>query len=134
LVYQKDPQPGSSSFNDFAPISRASLIYREIEFLNPLSGIEINSSSAPRNYELHQNYPNPFNPSTNIKFDILMSGNIKITVYDIAGKQVAVLLNKHLSPGTYETNWNADGFASGLYFYSLEAEGFKETRKMLLIK
>jgi len=134
LVYQKDPQPGSSSYSDVAPVSRASLVYREIDFLNPLSGVEFTSSTAPNNYTLYQNYPNPFNPSTNIKFDIPKSGNVRITVYDITGKQIAELLNQNLSPGTYETNWDADGFGSGVYFYSLEAEGFKETRKMLLIK
>lgn len=134
LVYQKDPQPGSSSFNDAAPVSRASLVYREIEFLNPLSGIEFTGSTAPNIYTLHQNYPNPFNPSTNIKFDIPKSGNVRITVYNITGKQIAELLNQDLSPGTYETSWDADGFASGVYYYRFEADGFSKTNKMLLVR
>ncbi|MCB0722798.1 MAG: T9SS type A sorting domain-containing protein [Ignavibacteriae bacterium] len=134
LVYQKDPQPGSFAFNDLAPLSRATLIYREIEYLNPLTGTGFTNSSIPGKFILYQNYPNPFNPSTSIRFDIPKSGNVRILIYDISGKLVETLIDESLSPGTYEINWNGDRFASGVYFYSLEAEVFKQTRKMLLVK
>ena len=135
MVYQKDPQPGTSApdASDMAPLSRSTLVYREYEFIWEMTAITGNGVLT-ENYRLHQNYPNPFNPATNIKFEIPKSGNVKLRVYNIAGKLVAELLNQNLSPGTYETNWNGDGFASGVYYYRLEAEGFKETRKMLLIK
>ena len=99
-----------------------------------VTGISPIGNNTPESFNLYQNYPNPFNPATNLKFDIPKSGNVRISVYDITGKLVTELLNQNLSPGTYETNWNAKGYASGVYFYSMEAEGFKETRKMLLIK
>ncbi|MCB0723564.1 MAG: T9SS type A sorting domain-containing protein [Ignavibacteriae bacterium] len=136
-VYQKDPQPGTSApdHNDNAPLSRSSLIYREIELTVPLLNIINNlSEQIPESYKLQQNFPNPFNPSTNIRFDIPKSGNVRILIYDISGKLVETLIDESLSPGTYEINWNGDRFASGVYFYNLEAEGFNQTRKMLLIK
>jgi photosystem II stability/assembly factor-like uncharacterized protein len=95
------------------------------------------SNKVPDGYSLKQNYPNPFNPSTTIKFDVPVSAemqNIKLTVYDITGKEAAVLLNKPLSPGSYEVLWNSSGYASGVYFYKLTAGSFTETRKMVLSK
>ncbi|MCB0722799.1 MAG: T9SS type A sorting domain-containing protein [Ignavibacteriae bacterium] len=92
------------------------------------------NNTVPKTFRLYQNYPNPFNPSTNIRFGIANSSNVKISIYDVTGKLIEVLVNQKLSAGTYEIQWNADGFASGVYFYSLEAEGFNQTRKMLLIK
>ena len=99
-----------------------------------LTNINQISASTPESFKLYQNYPNPFNPSTNIKFDIPKSGNVKIAVYDIAGKLVTELLNQNLSPGTYITSWNADGYASGVYYCRLETDGFSKTNKMLLVR
>ena len=87
----------------------------------------------------NQNYPNPFNPSTLIKFDIPNGAkneksNVKIVIYDVLGKQVAVLLDEKLSPGTYEVDWDASDYPSGVYFYSLSSESVVQTRKMVLIK
>lgn len=99
-----------------------------------VTGISPIGTGIPGSFSLYQNYPNPFNPATKIKFDIPKSGNVKLAVYDIAGKEITELVNQNLSPGSYITSWNAEGRASGVYFYSLEAEGYKENRKMLLIK
>lgn len=91
-------------------------------------------TEIPSGFSLSQNYPNPFNPVTKIKFAIPRSSPVKVVIYDILGRKVTSLINQKLSSGTYETQWDGSGYASGVYFYSLEAEGFKETRKMLLIK
>ena len=94
-------------------------------------------NEVPDEFSLEQNYPNPFNPSTTIKFDVPGSAetqNIKLNVYDITGKEVAVLLNKPLSPGSYEVVWNSSGYASGVYFYRLTSGSFSETKKMVLSK
>lgn len=96
--------------------------------------IQAITSEIPSEFTLYQNYPNPFNPITKIKFAIPKVSNVKISIYDILGRKVTSLINQKLQSGTYETQWNAGGFASGVYFYSLEAEGYKETRKMLLVK
>ena len=92
------------------------------------------SSEVPDNFVLNQNYPNPFNPSTNITFSIPKSSLVTLKVYDISGKEVSVLVNENLQSGTYNADWNASGFATGLYFYTIEADGFRQTRKMILTK
>lgn len=85
-------------------------------------------------YELSQNYPNPFNPTTNFEFKIADFGFVKLTIYDIMGKEVAVLINKEMNAGTYNVTFDASTLTSGTYFYKLEAGDFSETKKMLMIK
>lgn len=92
------------------------------------------SSEVPANYSLYQNYPNPFNPTTNIKFAVTKSGLVSLKVYDLAGKEVSTLVNESMAPGTYEYKFNATNLSSGIYFYTLKANGYSETKKMMLIK
>lgn len=92
------------------------------------------SSQIPNNFYLEQNYPNPFNPETKIRFSIPKSGNIKIIIYNLQGKEIEILLNKKLDIGDYETSWNGSKYPSGVYFYRLEAGNFVDTKKMILIK
>jgi hypothetical protein len=104
-----------------------------------VTGIQPVSNKIPVSFKLYQNYPNPFNPVTKIKFDIPAVGvqytePLRLVIYDILGREVTVLVNKELKPGTYEVNWNADNNASGIYFYSLQTDGFFESKKMALIK
>ncbi len=94
----------------------------------------IGSNNNPLSYALEQNYPNPFNPSTSIKYSIPKQSFVRLVIYDISGKEVAVLSNDVKQAGSYEAVFNASGFASGVYFYNIEAEGFKETKKMVLVK
>jgi len=103
--------------------------------LSPLTGIE-NNNQIPKTFSLEQNYPNPFNPSTKILFTIPGSSVAQtfLSVYDVLGKHVATLVNGQLKPGTYSVEWNANNYPSGVYFYKIEAEGFRDTKKMLLIK
>lgn len=107
-------------------------------------------SSIADKYYLSQNYPNPFNPVTKIRFSISNSNSpleggmggdhVKLKIYDVLGKEVVTLFNEHLKPGSYEKEWNASGFASGIYFYQLTisneqlAEVYRDTKKMVLIK
>ena len=98
------------------------------------------SSAIPENFSLKQNYPNPFNPVTKLEFEISNPGFVSLKVFDLTGKEVAVLINENLSPGSYETEFNAgnsgqgNNFASGVYFYKLEADGFVQTKRMMLLK
>ncbi len=106
---------------------------------SPLTGVEDNNNSLSYSFNLEQNYPNPFNPSTIIKYSIAEVTNVKLTIYDILGREVITLINSELHPGAYSMIWNAtDKFGkkvtSGIYFYSLEAGKFTKTNKMLLIK
>jgi len=85
---------------------------------------------------LYQNYPNPFNPVTKIKFDVPASSksNIKITIFDILGKEVDVLVNENLEAGQYTVDWNSTNIASGIYFYEMKAGQFRDIKKMIVVK
>jgi hypothetical protein len=87
-----------------------------------------------------QNYPNPFNPSTLIKFNVPVDSRIRgndkvlLKIYDIIWKEIETLVNEKLQPGSYSVEWNASQYPSGVYFYSLVAGEFRESRKMILLK
>jgi hypothetical protein len=100
---------------------------------NPV-GIHNISNEIPNEFSLEQNYPNPFNPATNIKFNIPKAGIVKLVIYDVLGKQAAELVNGQYNAGSYKVDFDASTFASGVYFYRIDTEGFSDTRKMMLIK
>jgi type IX secretion system substrate protein/beta-propeller repeat-containing protein len=99
-----------------------------------INGIKPISNEVPSKFSLTQNYPNPFNPVTSFRFDVPLAANVNITIYDITGKEISVLFNGNLKPGKYQATWNADGFASGVYFYKLTSAAFSQTKKMVLSK
>ncbi len=99
----------------------------------PPIGITSNSSIVPSEFFLYQNYPNPFNPSTMIKYDIPKDAVVKVKVYDILGRQVFGL-DEFKKAGSYEVRFDGANLSSGMYFYSVKANGFKETKKMVLLK
>ena len=92
------------------------------------------SNEIPSEFTLSQNYPNPFNPVTRINFTIPAAEFVTLSVYDVMGREVAVLVNESLKPGSYESEWNAVNSTSNIYFYKLTAGNFTETRSMILIK
>ncbi|CAN5656144.1 hypothetical protein BH10BAC5_BH10BAC5_04280 [soil metagenome] len=91
-------------------------------------------NTIPSKYELKQNFPNPFNPVTKIRFSVPKSGNVKILVFDMLGREITELINSNLQAGSYETLFDSKGLNSGVYFYRITTESFTDTRKMLLIK
>jgi len=102
--------------------------------LSELVGVNELYRELPAQFNLCQNYPNPFNPVTEIEFHIPKSEFVSLKVFDITGKEIAKLVNENLTPGTYKINFNGDVYTSGVYFYTLNINGFSETRKMLLLK
>ena len=99
------------------------------------TGVEEDMNTAlPFVFYLSQNYPNPFNPLTTISYQLPFSGQVSIKVYDIIGQEIATLVNEFKEPGEYTVIWNAEDMPSGLYFYSLKANGFTQTKKMLFHK
>jgi len=90
--------------------------------------------TLPEQFILEQNYPNPFNPSTTIQFRIPNSSFVNLKVYDILGNEVATLVNEEKSTGSYEVNFNSKGLSSGIYFYTISAGNFIETKKMVLMR
>ena len=97
-------------------------------------GIKQISSEIPDGFALLQNYPNPFNPVTKIKFNIPLTSNVSIRIFDIQGRVITTLVNDKLNGGTYETEWNAINTSSGVYFYRIESGNYTETKKMILVK
>ena len=77
----------------------------------------------PKAFVLDQNYPNPFNPSTSIQYHVKVANNVKLKVYNALGQQVTTLVDEFKQPGTYLVNWDANGVATGTYFYRLEVAG-----------
>ncbi len=97
-------------------------------------GVDESETTLPTEYQLSQNYPNPFNPSTTINFSIKEAGLVTLKVYDVLGREVATLVNEELNSGSHNKSFNASGLSSGIYFYSLKAGKFSETKKLLLLK
>ena len=105
-----------------------------------ITGIIKINGELPIQYQLYQNYPNPFNPKTRIKYQITSNvkretSNVKLIVFDITGREISILVNAEQQAGTYEADFSGNGYASGIYFYSLMIDGTViQTRKMILIK
>ncbi|MDH3252826.1 MAG: T9SS type A sorting domain-containing protein, partial [Ignavibacteria bacterium] len=114
-------------------------------FQDTLASVSVAGATIPYSTKLEQNYPNPFNPETKIQFSIVNTQFTILKVYDLLGREVAVLLNEQKAPGSYEVNFDARlraensggqaaGLASGVYLYRLKAGNFVQTRKMILIR
>ncbi|MEJ5262641.1 MAG: Ig-like domain-containing protein [Ignavibacterium sp.] len=123
LTYsQGNPNTGTLYFDDlrivnFAPLS-----------VEPVDG------SIPVSYSLSQNYPNPFNPSTKINFSLPEQTSVKIIISDILGREVTTLINDNLNAGNYSVEFNATEIPSGIYFYTMITDNFKQSRKMMILK
>lgn len=104
----------------------------DTNWLLPLTQI---SAEVPKEFRLYQNYPNPFNPKTKIKYQITKNNSfVQLTVYDITGREIVILVNQKQNAGTYEVEFSGNGYASGVYFYKMVKEGYSEIKKMVLLK
>ena len=119
----------------FAGMDYAGL-YKTVDKI--VTNVEKNNE-IPTEFSLYQNYPNPFNPSTKIKYEIPDQArndntHVQLIIYDVIGREVAMLINEEQKPGSFEVNFNASNLTSGVYFYKLIAGSFIETKKMLLLR
>jgi hypothetical protein len=100
-----------------------------------MTGVEgLPGTILPIGFRLDQSHPNPFNPVTNIGFAVPVAGHVKLTVFNVSGRTVATIVDKHMTPGEYAIMFNARHLASGAYWYRLQADGFVKTRKLILLK
>lgn len=139
MVYQKDPQPGSSAFMDGAPVSRSSLVFRKISGVSyPVTGI--NNNSIPSKLRVLQNYPNPFNPDTKIEFELGVRSSVVLSIYDMNGKLIEnIFIKENIPAGKYEAVFNGGENSSGVYFARLSIKDESGrisylSNKMLLVK
>ncbi len=101
------------------------------KYYNIAGGIKI---TPPADYELSQNYPNPFNPATLISYSIPEAGYVSLKIYDLLGREIAVLVNSNMEPGIYSVSFDASDFSSGMYIYELKVNDFTAAKKMMLSK
>ena len=100
------------------------------KFTTPIiTGIKEQRNEIPTAYTLNQNFPNPFNPSTTIKYSLPKASHVSLSIYNSMGQEVSKLISKDMGTGVYTAEWNASGFASGVYYYRIV-----ETKKLLLLK
>jgi len=102
--------------------------------LNQVIGIKTLSTEVPGEFYLSQNYPNPFNPATKISFGVSIASYVMMNIYDLTGKEVAMLVNERVQPGKYEVTFDASNLPSGTYFVRLNAGEYTESKKITLIK
>ena len=95
---------------------------------------QIEDEELPRGFRLDQNYPNPFNPMTTLAFAVPQRAHVTLRVFDSLGRVVSMLVDKALGPGAYNVVFDAEDLPSGVYFYRIEAEGFVQTKKLILLK
>ncbi|MCC7157938.1 MAG: T9SS type A sorting domain-containing protein [Ignavibacteria bacterium] len=125
--------PDSTGNDTAVSISLNNPIVENARWGTPI-GIQVLGQEIPKEYKLWQNYPNPFNPSTNIKFDIIKAGLVRVIIYDLLGREVERLVNQEMIPGSYKVDFSAVNYASGLYFYRIESGEFVDIKKMLIVK
>ena len=135
FVYMYDKVPGSFVFGQNEATPPAAWIYDRYDITAhiPVGAIDPGVSVAS-GFELSQNYPNPFNPSTTIAYNLKQAADVTLEVFNVTGQKVATLANGRKPAGQYEVNFDAADIASGIYFYTLNANGQSLTRKMVLMK
>ena len=135
--YGTTTDPKTYSFMDYSSTTGKQYYrLRQIDFngsFNYSGTIEIDVS-APIEFELQQNYPNPFNPSTLISYSIPQNSFVTLQVNDILGNEVATLVKQAQSVGKYDIIFNASNLSNGVYFYTIKADNFTSTKKMILMK
>ena len=125
---------GSNNLNSVTLLKQLSDVAQRLCDSGFAIGVKQISTQLPGTFKLYQNYPNPFNPVTNIKYEVPFKIKVTLKIYDVNGREVSVLVNEVLNAGSYDVDWNGESYASGVYFYRLEAEGFSKAYKMVLIK
>lgn len=115
----------------FKFFSRTNDLIDVYTILNSITHVENNSAKI---FLLNQNYPNPFNPTTKIKFQIPEFTFVRLTIYDIIGNEVRIIVDENKSAGTYEVDITANDLPSGIYFYTLRAGKYFDSKKMILLK
>jgi hypothetical protein len=130
-------EPRNYSYTDNS-VSNGTVYYRlrQIDYNGAFAYSEIVEVdvSAPIEFALMQNYPNPFNPSTVISYSLPQNSSVTLKVYDVLGNEVAALVNQTQSAGKYDVRFDASGLSNGIYFYTIKADDFNSTKKMILIK
>jgi hypothetical protein len=132
-IFYSDDKNNGCPFDSNHVATESNMLYLAVP--NPFPAIGIDEQSAkPSNFQLAQNYPNPFNSKTVISFELKESAKVKLEIFDITGARIASLANKEMAAGHHQVNWDAEKYASGTYFYKLNAGERAVTKQMVLVK
>jgi hypothetical protein len=141
IVHDSGKSGGQSYVYDKTTISQAwfakgGIAYTFFNSGNIVSVDNTNGKSIPKNFELFQNYPNPFNPSTVISYQLTVSSLVTLKVYDMLGREVAILVDEYKTAGKYSSTFNAKDLqlTTGVYIYRLQAGSFSKSMKLTLLK
>jgi hypothetical protein len=131
--------PGNCNVNIIVYKDSSDLFFAAVEqgtkqSVTGMVGITGNTGEIPEVYSLSQNYPNPFNPTTNVQFTIPKDGFVNLRVFDVSGRLVQTYTDGFMSAGSYNVDFDGTELSSGIYFYTLTAGSFTETKKMILVK
>jgi len=99
-----------------------------------ITSVESFSNQIPLNFGLEQNYPNPFNPDTRIHFELPHDSPVRLTIYDLLGRDVAIVVDGYTKAGRYDVTFTAKNLPSGVYFYRLQAGTFNDVKKFVLLR
>jgi hypothetical protein len=99
-----------------------------------VAGAVATAAAVPSSFSLAQNYPNPFNPSTTIKYELPKSSDVRLSVYDMLGREVSVLVNERRDAGVHEVKFDGSNLASGVYVYRLQAGDVTQTKRLMLLR
>ena len=131
LVLSFDRRAGDA----LGDLKLAGLLYdRDLMPIGDVAAEALLNGASPKDYALFQNVPNPFNPATTIRYALPEAGRVRLTIYNMLGQQVARLVDVRQEAGAYSITWDARDFASGTYYYRLEAGTFREVKKLVLLK
>ncbi len=121
--------------NEHNKLTDTNLWFDDIKIFDP-SITEVNNSQLLLNnsYELNQNFPNPFNPITTINYSLPQNSFVSIIVYDLLGRVVKTLVSENKLAGNYNISFDASNISSGIYYYTMAAENFRETKKLIVLK
>ncbi len=133
-THQYNEWPEGHNWSNWVSHLDNALLFFDLDRTDPSEAVDEKNGSIPRSFGLQQNYPNPFNPKTVVSSQLPVVSNVKLVVYDVLGREVAVLVNERRAAGRYEDTFDASGLASGVYIYRLTAGSFVESRKMILLK
>jgi hypothetical protein len=126
--------PGVGLVQRYGPFIGTHVLLRAVIDGRVISSTDGPPLDLPARFALQQNYPNPFNPSTTISYALPKSSEVRLSVFDILGREVSVLVNERRDAGVHEVKFDAAGLVSGVYFYRLHASSFVDTKKLLLIR
>ncbi|HEY9167607.1 MAG TPA: T9SS type A sorting domain-containing protein [Candidatus Kryptonia bacterium] len=123
---------------DYSPIAQgnsyANVSLWSFTWVGDQMVVGVKPNATPNTYELSQNYPNPFNPTTTIKYSLMRSGQVTLTVFNVLGEKVTTLVDRFQTAGSYTVTFDASKYASGIYFYEVKAGSFRSVKKMMMIK